>query len=124
MKKTNSKAPNVIEMIPTHNVQFEIKDDIIVILAPKFKNKILIKYVMHRMKQPNYRVHLDAFGSRVWNLINGEKTVFEIGGALKTEFGESIDPVYERLGLFMNMLAQRKFITLSSSGMRAEQAIF
>lgn len=121
MNNASSKTTNVIEMIPAHNVLFELKDEIVVILAPKFKNKFFVKYIMSRMKQPHYRIHLDAFGSRAWNLINGEKTVFEIGAELKAEFGERIDPVYERLGLFINMLAQRKFITLSSAGKGTEQ---
>ncbi|RLD11452.1 PqqD family protein [candidate division KSB1 bacterium] len=124
MKKTNSKTQNVIEMIPKHNIRFETREDIVVILTPKFKNKFIVKYIMSRMKQPNYSIHLDAYGSAVWNLMNGEKTVYAIGKELKAEFGESVEPVYERLGLFMNMLAQRKFITLSSVVMRTEREIF
>ena len=112
------KAPNVLEMIPAHGVDFEIVENIVILLSPKFKNRLLLKYVMPRMKQPNYKIRLDAFGSSVWHLIDGKKTVFEIGKILKSEHGKSVEPVNERLGLFMNMLAQRRFIILSLTGMR------
>jgi hypothetical protein len=118
MDKPRPKAPNVMEMIPTHRAKFEKKDGVIILLAPKFKNIFFVKHIMPRMKQPNYKIQLDAFGTSVWNLIDGEKSVFEIAKELKTEYGESVEPVYERLGLFVNMLAQRHFITLSLAGMR------
>ncbi len=118
MKKTEQKAPNVLEMIPAHAVDYEFEEGAVVMLAPKFKNKFLVKHVMHRMKIPFYKIHLDEYGSRTWNLIDGKKTVFEIGKTLKAEYGESVEPVYERLGLFMNMLAQRQFIILTQMGTR------
>ncbi len=120
MKKEKQEAPNVLEMIPTHAVDFEFEEGRVVMLAPKFKNKFFVKHIMRRMKSPFYRIHLDEYGSQTWNLVDGKKTVFEIGKELKAKYGESVEPVYERLGLFMNMLAQRRFITLSQVWTRTE----
>ena len=62
------------------------------------------------MKRPNYKINLDTFGTSVWNAINGKNTVAEIGDVLRNEFGEKIEPVYERLGLFIKMLEKNKLI--------------
>ena len=113
-------GPNVIEMIPQRNVDFVRENNMVVLLAPKFRNRILVRYIMPKMKQPHYPVLLDEFGTTVWDLIDGTRTVFEIGKMLKAQHGEKVEPVFDRLGLFVNMLAQRRFISLSMSGMTAE----
>jgi len=109
----NDKESNVLYMVPEHNAKFREQEDHIVLLEPKFKMKFLKKHLMPRMKSPYYKIHLDDFGSFVWKEIDGQKTVMDIAEKLQNEFGESVDPVYERLGLFINMLAQRKYISLT-----------
>ena len=111
MTKTKTQPQNVLEKIPAHAVDFDHKNGAIHILIPKIKLEIF-KFLQQRLKHPYTVVQLDEYGTRVWNLIDDRKTVFDIANTLRQEFGDKIEPVYERLGLFINMLAQRRFITL------------
>ena len=113
MREKDGKQPeNVMTMVPKVNTNFECADKRIVLLEKKFKNKFLVKHLLSRMKQPHYKIYLDDYGTFVWNQIDGNRTVFDIAVQLKEQYGEKVEPVYERLGMFINMLAQRKFITL------------
>ena len=115
-KNNNEVKPaNVLEMYPTQNVVWEtLEDQNIALLVPKFKNKFLVKYLVPKMKNPNLKIKLDKFGTRVWQYIDGKNSVMQIGNHLKEDYGQDVEPVYERLGLFINLLAQRNFITLTS----------
>jgi hypothetical protein len=55
-------------------------------------------------------VELDEFGSFVWEAADGEKTVFEIGVLLKERFGADIEPIYERLAVFLRILKNNRLI--------------
>jgi len=114
MKKEQPKqAENLLIFKPRRIVQWEEQEDgRIVLLIPKFKNRLLVKYLLPRMKSKNFKIRLDEFGSLVWRYLDGSHTVMQIGELLHNEFGEKVEPVYDRLGLFVNMLSHRKFITL------------
>ena len=110
---TAEKAPNILEMRPVHAVEWrKTEKGRIELLRPRFTHRWLVKYVLPRMKNPNVRIKLDDLGSWVWQQIDGKKTVYQIGLELQKAFGSEADPVYDRLGLFMNLLARRKFILL------------
>ena len=114
---TKEQPENILLFIPDHQTKWQqTEQDRVVLLRPKFKLAWLKKVILPRMKHPYFRIHLDEFGSWVWLQIDGKKTVYEIGGALKTKFGSDIEPVYERLGLFINQLARNRFITLEKPG--------
>ncbi len=55
-------------------------------------------------------VHFDEMGSFVWPLLDGEKTVIELGKLVKAEFGEKADPLYERLAKYFQILDSYHFI--------------
>lgn len=113
MKDKAEKQPeNVLTMVPEYNRDFEHVDDRVVLFEPKFKNKWLVKHLLPRMKQPHYKIHLDEYGTFVWNRINGRRTVLDIAVQLEKVYGDQVEPVHERLGMFINMLAQRKYIIL------------
>ena len=90
-------------MIPEYNIKFEEKEGKIFLLEPRFRNRFFSKHVLPRMKHPYVKIALDEFGTYVWKRINGRKTVYEIGEELTSEFGSQVEPVYQRLGLFVNM---------------------
>lgn len=54
---------------------------------------------------------LDDFGSFLWVSMDGEKTVGELADALKTQFGEDVEPLYNRLVSFLQLLYQNDFIS-------------
>lgn len=80
------------------------------ILVPKFGNGKIGRWLRKRMKNPDYFVHLDEFGSFVWNLCDGEMQVREIGKSLQGKFGDTVDPVNERLSLFFRQMEKSRLI--------------
>ncbi len=58
-----------------------------------------------------YCIYLDEFGSFVWNHCDGLQPIYQIAQSLYERFGEKVDPVYERLGAFMRLLAYQKLIS-------------
>lgn len=114
VKKDRIDKPqiNLLELIPVKNIKWEKKEDgLIVLLKPKFKHPFFKKHVLPRMKKPNFKVTLDAVGSFVWEHCDGKNTVEEVAQSLKEEFGESAEPLYDRLALFFQSLDENRFIS-------------
>ena len=56
-------------------------------------------------------VHLEAFGSFIWQRIDGTKTVYDIGQCLHEAFGEEAEPLYDRLSVYMKQLENNGLIS-------------
>lgn len=114
MSKKIQKTDNYLELVPMKSDRYtwtENKDGIVRIIIPR--DKALDKIVRAFFKTPsNMNIDLDGYGSAVWKAIDGKRTVEEIGDLMKREFGESVEPLYERLGTFINQLRNNKFLTL------------
>lgn len=61
------------------------------------------------------RIALDNIGSYVWLLIDGRRTVLEIGSEIDNNIGMDAYPVYERLIKYMGVLKDNKMIKLRKS---------
>ncbi len=88
----------------------ENADGKVVVLKPKFQNPVLQRYVLPRLRNPTYRIHLDEIGSFVWKRCDGGHTVGQILDEMRKEFGEQVEPALERLSLFLSQLFRGKFI--------------
>ncbi len=55
-------------------------------------------------------VHLDELGNFVIGQIDGVHTVNDIAEAVKAKFGESAEPLYNRLVTYMETLRNNDFI--------------
>jgi len=107
----NQKEQNLLELIPERIRPFEKEEDgHVSIIQPKFTNKFFIKYLAPRLKNAYFRIHLDEFGSKVWELCDGQNTIEYIGEQLHQTFGDKVEPVYERLAAFFQYLYRLKFI--------------
>lgn len=53
---------------------------------------------------------LDDIGTFIWNEIDGKKTVAAIGTSLHGEFAERVEPVYERLTVFLTQMHEKELI--------------
>ena len=63
------------------------------------------------LKKPKVtHIHLDKTGSFVWPLLDGEKTIIELGKDVEAEFGEKANPLYERLAKYFQILDSYHFI--------------
>ena len=113
MTKEVTESSNLLDYIPVRSIEWERReDDLVTLLRPKFSNKLFKKYLLPRMKQPNYKIYLDKFGSYVWTLCDGSTTIGKIGERLQEEFGREVEPVYDRLALYIRQLVKARFITL------------
>ncbi len=116
MAKTKRQQPNLLDFCPQPQVQCTTNDQgDIILLAPKFRNRFLAKYLLPRLKSQFFKIKLDEFGSWVWNEIDGKKTVYQIGLSMDEKFGKRADPVFERLGYFINILARYRYISLEKN---------
>jgi hypothetical protein len=112
---------NLLELTPVKVYTEETDaDGNVIVLIPKFKNQILVKYLMPKMKSRYFKLKLDKFGSGVWVLLNGNNNVKFIAEELINKFGDEIQPVYDRLPKFMTMLYSNKLITFKEIDKQGE----
>lgn len=110
----NKTPENYLESKPLRNekLSWSVEDG-------KVTLAIENKGVMNKIAQTLFRkpkisyVHLDEMGSFVWPLINGEKTITEIGKAVEENFGEKAQPLYERLAKYFQILESYSFVTMN-----------
>jgi len=110
--KNKKKKLNYLEMTPfaIYSHEFNSKGNIDV-LVPRFTDKVFGKLLQPRLKNKYIKANLDEFGSATWLLINGNNSVTRIGELLTEKFGEQIQPVYDRLILFLTQLYNAGFIS-------------
>lgn len=102
---------NYLELTPLAKHSYEIRSDgQLDVLVPRFKTELAKKFLMPRGKSPYIRANLDEFGSEVWLLLDGNKKVKQIAEALLAKFGERIEPVNQRLTMFLTQLYRNGFI--------------
>ena len=113
MKKREAEKSkiNLLDLIPVRNIKWEKKEDgLIILFKPKFEHAFFKKYVLPRLKKPYYKIKLDHVGSFTWELCDGSLRVKEVAKNLKDEFGEDVEPLYDRLALFLQSLEKNRFI--------------
>jgi hypothetical protein len=102
---------NLLDLIPVRNIKWEKKESgLIVLLKPKFELAFLKKYVLPRLKSPYFKIKLDHVGSFIWEHCDGSLRVKEIAKNLKDEFGEEVEPLHNRLALFLQSLEKNHLI--------------
>ena len=111
-RKDNKQSEiNLLDLIPERMIEYEIDEENMVVLkAPRFKSRLLKKWLQPRLKNPYLKVKLDEIGSSVWLLCDGRRNVKEIAGILREKFQEKIEPCYDRLGKFFQQLERARFI--------------
>ncbi len=63
-------------------------------------------------KRPKFsQIHLDATGSFLWPLLDGQKDITALGKLVEEKFGEEAHPLYERLARYFEILDSYRFIT-------------
>lgn len=114
MKKQINKADNFLELVPKRDedLQWETKEDgLVEIIIPR--QGLLDKIVRLFFKTPKaMKIALDDVGTCVWKAIDGERNIEKIAEILKKEFGKDAEPLYQRLGTYINILRNNNFIIL------------
>jgi hypothetical protein len=112
--KNKKKKLNYLEMTPFAIYSHEINSKgNIDVLVPRFTDKVFGKLLQPRLKNKYIKANLDEFGSATWLFIDGNNSVTRIGELLTEKFGEQIQPVYDRLTLFLTQLYNAGFISFN-----------
>jgi hypothetical protein len=110
-----SKEPqlNLLELVPHRLAKHDVEDDgIVVVKVKRFKYDWMAVAFLPKWKSHYIHTRLDSFGSHVWTACDGQRSVLEIAESLRGEFGEEIEPVHDRLKLFLQMLINRGFVAM------------
>ena len=100
--KNNQDILNIVYKV-CDGIEYEVSEVGIVTILEKQDHKIQNFFRKLKFKIPtNKKIELDEYGSSVFLEIDGNKTVEEIGKVLEKKFGEQINPLYERLLVFLN----------------------
>lgn len=103
---------NYLDYIPgqSEQITWEKKENGLIVIKVQHTGlfNCIAQFIFHKPKF-SY-VDLDVFGSFVWTQIDGKKTIYEIGQAVKSEFGEKAEPLYERLARFIVILRNNGYV--------------
>ena len=110
--KKQKIASNFLDKIPTRNPDIGYTVDEKGVITLEIENKGLFNRIAQKVfKKPKISyIHLDEMGSFVWPIINGEKSISEIGEAVDKHFGEKAHPLYERLAKYFQILESYGFV--------------
>ena len=97
---------------------YTINDDLIWTLSEcgevivEMENKGFTNRIAQRFfKKPAVsKITLEGMGSFIWNCIDGQKSVYDIGLLVHDRFGDEAESLYERLSVYMKHLEQVGFV--------------
>jgi hypothetical protein len=82
------------------------------ILVPPYGRGRIGQKLQSWFKASSHRVHLDDVGTFVWQRCDGSTPVREIAAAMHDHFGERVEPVEDRLVLFLQHLVRSRFLVV------------
>lgn len=106
---------NYLDKIPHKKEGLAWSTDENNIVTLEMENKGVVKRITQILiKKPKISyIHLDEIGSTVWQLIDGKKSITQIGEVAKEQLGDKLEPLYERLSQYMKILENNGFIYFS-----------
>jgi len=114
MKKVK-ESENFLDLIINRNEKhswIELESDIVQIQI--HRNTRLDKVVRKIFRTPEVmKIDLDKYGSFIWKEIDGSSDVASIANKFSDNFGEEVEPLYERLIHYVNILKNNEFISIS-----------
>ena len=103
---------NFLDFVPKRNSLVEWSADGKGIVTLAIRNKGFynrIAQLLFRRPKISY-ISLEEFGSFIWQNIDGEKSVHEIGALVKERFGRRAEPLYERLCMYIKTLRRQEYV--------------
>ena len=110
--KKNNKNENYLERVPQHPQWLSWSKDDEGKVTFDIENKGVFNRIAQIMlKKPKVsHIHLDEVGSFIWTVTDGEKNISELALVARDEFGEKINPLYERIAQYFKILDSYGFI--------------
>ncbi len=116
MLNDNDEVLNLIFKI-SDKLEYEVDKNGIVTMLMKQDHRIQRVFRKLGFKIPEYKkITMDEYGSCVFLQIDGSKTIREIGKSLEETYGDKVEPLYERLLLFVSHLEQQFHYIENTSG--------
>ena len=109
-----AQAPEIkglLDLRPVRLMEHRMEGELAVVLVPRFRSRWMF-WLQRRLKKPHFHLHLDPIGTAVWLFSDGESTVSRIGERLLEKFGDEVEPVWDRLALFIRHMNSGKLIDL------------
>ena len=113
--KRKKKQQNYLDLIPVRAEGLAwTRDDGDTVVLEVENTGVFNRIAQKCFKRPKVtKVHMEQFGSFLWPLIDGERTVKELADLLKERFGEEAEPLYPRVAKYMQIMESYHFISLS-----------
>ena len=109
----SKKVLNLYELTPRQARSFEeLEDGTVDVLIPRYGENPVGRLLKKILSNRPVRVHLDDVGTWVWRLCDGDRTVKQIGESLRGQFGERVEPLYDRLETFIRQMHKADLIEL------------
>lgn len=113
MKKKKQVIPkNYLEKVPCRPADIGWKTDDKGMVTLEVENTGWANRLAQKLfKRPKITyIHLDEMGSFIWPLIDGKKTITDLGPLVEQQFGEKAKPLYERLARYFQILESYHFV--------------
>jgi len=102
---------NLMELCPVRAVSWiEDGDKVVLVRTPPSgaKWKRLKEWFRFWLSCP--RIRLDERSSRVWQLLDGQRSVGEIAQQIRSEFGAEVEPAESRIGELIRRLRDERLL--------------
>lgn len=112
MAKKKNINPNYMDiiLIPNPNQKWSEQENGIVVIDMEnkgFYHRIAQKF-FHRPRVSH--IALDAYGTKVWKALDGEKSVFDVVNYMKEAFPDEESRMLDRVVTFLHTLQKNHFI--------------
>lgn len=116
-KKKTAKPENYLEKVPSKKQGLVYDQDENGNVTIELENKGIANRIAQKLiKKPKVSyIHLDETGSFIWQLINGERDIAEIGEKVSEKFGDKAEPLYERLAQYFRILETYGFAEMMNN---------
>jgi hypothetical protein len=110
--KKNKKSENYLERVPVRPQWLNWTSSENSVVTLDIENKGVFNRIAQLiLKKPKVsHIHLDEVGSFIWTITDGEKNIAELALIAQKEFGEKINPLYERIAQYFKILDSYGFI--------------
>lgn len=91
--------------------QYErLENDTIRVFMPRFGKGKIGMFLQRVLHLEDFKIDLDPIGSLVWEMSDGNRTLYEIGLQIRERFGDEVEPVFDRLAFFVRQMERGKII--------------
>ena len=100
---------------PRRLLEWREEDGRCVLLRPRFGASRPGRWLARLAGDPHYRIRLDEVGTLVWKACDGRTSLAEIARAMRSAFGDRVEPADERLARFVRGMLKGGMIALDEA---------